>query len=297
MGGAPDVGVGGVGLLDGRAVGQVAGEQPLAHLGAATQLGHETGVQPWLVDAQPRVRQQPVAVEPLDVVALVGGAVAPDVDLVLGHRAHQQGAGDGAAERGGVEVGEPRGADVEGAAGQRDQPLLDESRAAVDDPGDTGAVLLRPAGHAGQVGLVVLAEVGGVGAGNGTVLAHPGDGDRGVEPPGERDADLLALGQGFENLGHVRSLSVRCGLSGTAAAGSVRGGAGETVLRSGQPARAARRRPTSSPVRPSRATTRIVSSPAIVPMTSARLARSIALARNCAAPGGVRSTARLAEAL
>ena len=43
----------------------------------------------------------------------------------------------------------------------------------------------------------------------------------------------------------------------------------------------------------SRATTRIVSSPAMVPTTSGSPERSIALARNCAAPGGVRSTARL----
>ena len=50
-----------------------------------------------------------------------------------------------------------------------------------------------------------------------------------------------------------------------------------------------------APVRPSRATTRMVSSPAMVPTTSARLARSMAEARNCAAPGGVRSTARLPD--
>ena len=43
----------------------------------------------------------------------------------------------------------------------------------------------------------------------------------------------------------------------------------------------------------SRATTRIVSSPAMVPTTSGSPARSNALARNCAAPGGVRSTTRL----
>ena len=43
----------------------------------------------------------------------------------------------------------------------------------------------------------------------------------------------------------------------------------------------------------SRATTTIVSSPAIVPMISGRPDRSNALARNCAAPGGVRSTTRL----
>ena len=45
----------------------------------------------------------------------------------------------------------------------------------------------------------------------------------------------------------------------------------------------------------SRAMTMTVSSPAMVPMASCSAARSIALARNCAAPGGVRSTIRLPE--
>ena len=49
----------------------------------------------------------------------------------------------------------------------------------------------------------------------------------------------------------------------------------------------------SAPVIGSRATTKMVSSPAIVPTTYGRAARSIALARYWAAPGGVRSTARL----
>ena len=105
--GAPDVGVGRVGLLGAVAVGQAVLEQPLRHLLAATQFGDEGGVEPRLVDAQLRVGQQAVAVEPLDVVALEGRAVAPDLHVVLEHRADQQGAGHGAAERGGVEVGPP----------------------------------------------------------------------------------------------------------------------------------------------------------------------------------------------
>ena len=55
-----------------------------------------------------RVREQAVAVEALDVVALEGAAVAPDVDVVFLHRGHQHGAGDGAAQRRGVEVGRRR---------------------------------------------------------------------------------------------------------------------------------------------------------------------------------------------
>ena len=51
-----------------------------------------------------RVDEQAVAVEALDVVALVGRAVAPDVDAVLAHRLHEHRPGDGAAERRRVEV-------------------------------------------------------------------------------------------------------------------------------------------------------------------------------------------------
>jgi hypothetical protein len=52
--------------------------------------------------------------------------VAPDVDAVVVHGAHEQGAGDGATERGGVEVGLAGAADVEGAARERHEPLFDE---------------------------------------------------------------------------------------------------------------------------------------------------------------------------
>ena len=83
---APDVRVGGVGLLRAVPVGQAAGEQPLGHLLAAAELADEVGVQPRLVDPQRRVGEQAVPVEPLDVVALEGGAVAPDLHVVLEHR-------------------------------------------------------------------------------------------------------------------------------------------------------------------------------------------------------------------
>ena len=147
VGGAPDVGVGGVRLLGAVAVGQAVREQPLRHLLAAAELGDEVGVEPGLVDAQRRVGQQAVPVEALDVVALERRAVAPDLDVVLEHRPHQQRAGHGPAERRGVEVGAPAGADVERAAGQRGEPLLDQRRAAVDEPRDLGAVRLRAVGH------------------------------------------------------------------------------------------------------------------------------------------------------
>ena len=210
VGGPPDVGVGGVGLLGAVAVGQVVRGQPLAHLVAAAELGDEVGVEPRLVDAEVGVGEQAVAVEPLDVVALERRPVAPDVDAVVVHGADEHGARHGAAERGGVEVGTTGRADVERAAGQGRQPLLDQRTPAVDGARDLGAVGEGPARHALDVGLVVLAEVGGVGARDRALVAHPRDGDRGVEPAGEGDADALSLGQGGEDLAH-RSLSSGCG--------------------------------------------------------------------------------------
>ena len=91
------------------------------------------GVEPRLVDAQVRIREQAVAIEALDVVALVRAAVAPDVDVVLAHRDDEHRAGDGAAERRRVEVREPGRRDVERAGLQRSDPLGDERRAAVDE--------------------------------------------------------------------------------------------------------------------------------------------------------------------
>ena len=90
--------------------------------------------------------------------------------------------------------------DVERAALQGDQALVDQLGAAVDEAGRLGAVLLGPVRHAAEVGLVVLAEVGGVGVGDGALVAHPGDGGRRVEAAGEGDADPLADGQRRQHL-------------------------------------------------------------------------------------------------
>ena len=84
--------------------GRSRGDEELAHLGPAAELVDELLVEPRLVDPQRRVDEQAVAVEALDVVALVGGAVAPDVDAVVVHRPHEQRAGDGPPERRRVEV-------------------------------------------------------------------------------------------------------------------------------------------------------------------------------------------------
>ena len=91
---------------------------------------------------------------------------------------------------------------MERPAGQGGQAFLDQGLAAVDQPGDLGPVGSGAAGHGGDVGLVVLADVSGVGAGNRTLLAHPRDRDRGVETAGEGDADSFTNRQGAQDLGH-----------------------------------------------------------------------------------------------
>ena len=138
------------------------------------------------------VREQAVAVEALDVVALVGRSVAPDVDAVRRHLLDEQRAGHGASERRRVEVAAPSGLDVERAALQRGQRFAHERSLAVDEHRILRAVAQRPGGHGLDVWLVVLPEVRGERVGHGTVLAHPRDRAAGVEAARERDADALA---------------------------------------------------------------------------------------------------------
>ena len=204
---AEHVRVGRVRLVDGRRVRQAALEQPLAHLPAPAELFDERAVEPRLVDPQVLVDEQPVAVEALDVVALVGRAVAPDVDAVLGHRLHELRPGDGAAERRRVEVAPARGLDVEGAALQRGQPFARERLLAVDEHRVLGAEGERLRGHGGDVRLVVLAEVGRERVRDRAVLAHPGERAARVEPARERDPDPLADRQRAED--HARLLASR----------------------------------------------------------------------------------------
>ncbi len=112
---AEEVGVGRVGLLGGHLVGEAGADEERGHLRAAAELVDEGLVEPRLVDLEVGVGEQPVAVEALDVVALEGGAVAPDVDVVFLHRRDEHRAGDARPMRRGVEVRDARGGDVERA--------------------------------------------------------------------------------------------------------------------------------------------------------------------------------------
>src|SRR5699024_9583196 len=158
---------------------------------------------------QLRVGHEAVAVEALDVVALVGGAVAPDVDAVLLHSAHEQRPGDRTAQGSGVEVGLAAGADVERAALQGDEALLDEQALGVDEAGDLCAVLLRAGCDAVEVGLVVLADIGRVGAGDGSLVAHPRDCAGGVKAAGEGDSNVLTDWERRQYFRHGTSLTAR----------------------------------------------------------------------------------------
>ena len=92
---------------------------------------------------------------------------------------------------------------MEGAGLEGGEALADELGAAVDEAGLGGAVLKSGARDGVVVGLVGLAEVGGVGVRDGAFLLHPVQGGGGVEAAGEGDADLLAGGEMFEDVGHV----------------------------------------------------------------------------------------------
>ncbi len=195
VGRPPDIGVGGIGLFGRHFVAVAARLEPGADLGPAAQLPHEFLVEPGLIDPEAGIGQEAVAVETFDIVALVGGTVAPDADPVLVHSPHQEGPGDRPAEGGGVEVLFAAGDDVEGAAHQRAKPFGDELLPAVNQARLHRAVLPGLLGNTFQVGLIRLAEIGGVGVGQRAFFLHPGDGDRGIEPAGEGQTDLFVLGE------------------------------------------------------------------------------------------------------
>ena len=200
---AEDVRIGRVRLLGAHPIGEARLAHVLGHFLAAAQLVDELLIEPRLVDAQVRVREQTVPVEALDVVALERAPVAPDVDVVFLHRHDEHRAGDGAADRRGVEVGHAGRRDVKRAALQRRQPLGHELRAAVDQARLLGAVLQRAARDVVVVGFVGLTEVGGVRVRNGALGPHPVERGARIETAGERDADLLADWNALKNVRHL----------------------------------------------------------------------------------------------
>ena len=202
----PDVGIGGVGLLLGSAVGKVTSKEPFAHLVTTTEFIDEVSIKPRLVNAQGRVCHQTVTVEALNVIALVGGSVTPNVHAVFVHRTNQHGAGDSTTQRGGVEVGLARGANVESTTLQSNEAFLNEGSTAVNQPSNLSTVFEGAARNAVDVWFICLAEVGGVGARDSTLFAHPRNSNRGVETSREGDTNALTNRQRRKNLRHVSIL-------------------------------------------------------------------------------------------
>ena len=88
------------------------------------------------------------------------------------------------------------------AALQRRHALVHQLRAAVDQARQLGTVLHGLARNFVVVGLVGLAQVGGVGVRNRALVAHPVQRSAGVQPARKRDADFLPSGQVLEDGGH-----------------------------------------------------------------------------------------------
>ena len=88
---------------------------------------------------------------------------------------------------------------MERAALQRGQAFARQRLLAVDEDRVLGAERQRLLRHGVDVGLVVLAEVGGERVRDRAVLAHPRERAARVEPAGERDPDSLADGQRVED--------------------------------------------------------------------------------------------------
>jgi hypothetical protein len=83
--------------------------------------------------------------------------------------------------------------------------FVHQLRAAIHESGFFGAVLQRFTRNLVVVGLVRLAEVGGIGKGAGALLLHPQQRRAGVETAREGDADFFALGQAFQDRTHRAS--------------------------------------------------------------------------------------------
>ena len=203
VGGAEHIGIGGIGFLHRHFILEAVRNQEFAHFVAAAEFVDKLLVEPGFVDFQCGIGEQAVAVEAFDVVAFVGAAVAPNVHVVFFHSGNEHGAGYGAAERGGVEVGHAAGGNMERAALDGGNAFMRQLRAAINQTGVLCAVFHRFFGNGVVVVFVGLAEVGSVGIRQRAFEFHPQEGGGGVEPAGKGDADFLANRQGLQNGGVV----------------------------------------------------------------------------------------------
>ena len=114
-----DIRVGGVRLFRTHLIVEATLDEILRHLRASTKFIDELLIKPRLVHLQRRIREQPIAIKTLDIVALERAAITPDVHIIFTHGRHEHRTRDRAPQGRRVEVGRTRGGDVEGATLQR----------------------------------------------------------------------------------------------------------------------------------------------------------------------------------
>ena len=91
---------------------------------------------------------------------------------------------------------------MKGTTGDRRQAFLHQRPRAVDQARGLGAVLAGSTRHRGNVWLVVLANVRGVGERNGSLFPHPGHSNRCVQTTGERNPYPFTNRKLREDFGH-----------------------------------------------------------------------------------------------
>ena len=204
MSGAEHVGVGRIGLLSAHAVVKAFFLQEGGHFSAAAEFLDEGNVEPGLINFQARIGEQPVAVEALNVVALIGRTVTPDVHAVFTHGGNEHRTRYSAAERRGVEVELTARRNMESTGLNSSDAFVHKLRTAVDQTGFFGAVFHCTAGNRFVIGLIGLSKVGRIGIGKRALGLHPAQRAARIEAARERDTDLFANRHALQNrLRHV----------------------------------------------------------------------------------------------
>ena len=92
---------------------------------------------------------------------------------------------------------------MERAALQRDQTLMHQRFATIDQARALGAVLHCLLRDVVVVGFVRLRQIGRIGIRNRALVAHPCKCSRGVKATGKGDTDFLADREGEEDIAHI----------------------------------------------------------------------------------------------
>lgn len=194
MGRTKHIGIRAICLLRAHSVGQLERCEVLTHFRTTTECVHELLIEPWLVDLQVRVRQDAITIETLDVISLVGAAIAEDVNAVFAHRANDGSGGHGPANRRGIEVLLAATAEMEGAALNGYQSLPRHGFPTVDQPCLDGAVSFGHRDDGCRIVLIGLSEICGITVDLDTLPREPSDSAPRVESTRKCDAHLGSRG-------------------------------------------------------------------------------------------------------